>query len=118
MLIYGMGEQPLRELVKMLKKGVPFSSLKTIPQTAIITKTGDPLPVQKIWKDLSLHSFEICCKDKNKFAENFVKFEKESNKIESARLNEPAGNLNVIINPPFPPMSEVEADRSFDLPYM
>ena len=36
MLIYGMGEQPLRELLKTISsKGAPFSSLKTIPQTAI-----------------------------------------------------------------------------------
>jgi uncharacterized radical SAM protein YgiQ len=47
-----------------------------------------------------------------------MKFEKESNKIESARLNEPSGDLKVIINPPFPPMTEEEADRTFDLPYM
>ena len=118
MLIYGMGEQPLRELLRLLSKGVPFSSLKTIPQTAIVIKRDDPLPVQKIWKDITLHSFEKCLKDKNLFAENFVKFEKESNKIESARLNEPSGDLKVIINPPFPPMDEEEADRSFDLPYM
>ncbi|MDO9338946.1 MAG: YgiQ family radical SAM protein [Bacteroidales bacterium] len=118
MLIYGMGEQPLRELLRLLSKGVPFSSLKTIPQTAIVTRSDDPLPVQKNWKDISLHSFEKCLKDKNMFAENFVKFEKESNKIESARLNEASGDLKVIINPPFLPMSEEEADRSFDLPYM
>jgi uncharacterized radical SAM protein YgiQ len=118
MLIYGMGEQPLRELLRLLSKGVPFSSLKTIPQTAIVIKKDDPLPVQKNWKDISLHSFEKCLKDKNMFAENFVKFEKESNKIESARLNESSGDLKVIINPPFLPMSEEEADSSFDLPYM
>jgi uncharacterized radical SAM protein YgiQ len=118
MLIYGMGEQPLREVLRLLTKGVPFSSLKTIQQTSIVTGRDDLLPVQKMWKDISLHSFEKCLKDKNLFAENFVKFEKESNKIESARLSEPSGELKVIINPPFLPMGEEEADRSFDLPYM
>lgn len=118
MLIYGMGEQPLRELLKLLLKGIPFSSLKTIPQSAIVIRRDDPLPVQKIWKDISLHPFEKCLNDKKLFAENFVTFEKESNKIESARLNEDAGDLKVIINPPFPPMEEKEADRTFDLPYM
>jgi uncharacterized radical SAM protein YgiQ len=118
MLIYGMGEQPLRELLKALFKGVPFASLKTIPQTAIAVGKDDPLPVQKNWKDITLHSFEKCLKDKNLFAENFVKFEKESNKIGSARLNEICGDLKVIVNPPFLPMEEEEADRSFDLPYM
>jgi uncharacterized radical SAM protein YgiQ len=118
MLIYGMGEQPLRELLRLLSKGVPFSSLKTIPQTAITERSEDPLPVQKMWKDITLHSFEKCLRDKNLFADNFVKFEKESNKIESARLNEPSGEMKVIVNPPFLPMSEEEADRTFDLPYM
>ena len=30
MLIYGMGEQPVRELVRLLLKGIPFSSLYTV----------------------------------------------------------------------------------------
>ena len=118
MLIYGMGEQPLRELLRLLSKGVPFSSLKTIPQTAIVIGRDELLPVQKMWKDISLHSFEKCLKDKNQFAENFILFEKESNKIESARLSEATAGFKVLINPPFPPMGEEEADRSYDLPYM
>jgi uncharacterized radical SAM protein YgiQ len=36
MLVYGMGEQPLRDMINLLKKGVPFESLKTIPQTAFL----------------------------------------------------------------------------------
>jgi uncharacterized radical SAM protein YgiQ len=118
MLIYGMGEQPVRELLKLLSKGVPFSSLKTIPQTSIVIKNDEQLPVQKNWKDISLHSFEKCLKDKKLFAENFVMFEKESNKTESARLTEASGNLKVIINPPFSPMNEEDADRTYDLPFM
>ena len=118
MLIYGMGEQPLRELVRMLSKGVPFSSLKTIRQTSIKTGKEELIPVSKEWKDIFLHPHEKCLADKKLFAENFVKFEKESNKIVSARLIEPENGYHVIINPPFPPMTEEEADRSFDLPYM
>ena len=118
MLIYGMGEQPVREIIRLLSKGIPFNSLKTIPQTAIVANLNEPLPVQKNWKDITLYSFEKCLTDKNLFAENFMKFEKESNKIESARLNESSGDLKVIINPPFLPMDEETADQSFDLPYM
>jgi uncharacterized radical SAM protein YgiQ len=117
MLIYGMGEQPVRELLRLLLKGIPFSALKTVPQTAIVTRREDPLPGQKKWKDISLHPFEKCLIDKKLFAENFVKFEKESNKIESARITEASAGFKVIVNPPFPPMSEEEADRAFDLPY-
>ena len=118
MLIYGMGEKPVRELLKLLKQNVPFSSLKTIPQTAILIESDNPLPVRKMWKDISLNSFEKCVKDKNFFIENFLNFERESNKIESARMNEVSGDFKVIINPPYLPMGEEEADRSFDLPYM
>jgi len=118
MLIYGMGEQPVRELIRLLNKGVPFASLKTVPQTALVLPKEEDRPHQKMWKDITLHSFEKCLADKKIFTSNFVNFEKESNKIEAARLIEPSGESVVIINPPFPPMQESDADRSFDLPYM
>jgi uncharacterized radical SAM protein YgiQ len=118
MIVYGMGEQPLRELMRALAKGVPFSSLKTIPQTAVLADLSEPQPLHNSWKDITLHSFEKCVNDKKLFSENFLKFEKESNRIESARLNEPCGEKTVLVNPPFHPMTEAEADLSFDLPYM
>jgi len=117
MLVYGMGEQSVREITRLLLKGVPFTSLKTIPQTAIILKKNEALPLNRRWKDKWLHSFEECERDKALFAENFVAFEKESGRIEATRLVEPAGDSLVIINPPFKPMDEAEADRSYDLPY-
>jgi uncharacterized radical SAM protein YgiQ len=117
LLIYGMGEQPVREIMKLLGKGVPFDSLKNIPQTAIALNNNESFPPQKTWKDLKLYSFDDCLGDKKKFAENFVVFEKESNRMNPARLIEPSGDKMVIINPPFPPMDEKVFDRSFDLPY-
>jgi uncharacterized radical SAM protein YgiQ len=118
MLIYGMGEQPVREIMRLLNKGVPFSSLKTVPQTAILQENNVPLPKQEKWKDIIINSFEKCMADKKAFAENFIVFERESNRIEAARLIEPSGKSRVIVNPPFKSMNESEADRSFDLPYM
>ena len=79
--------------MRLLVKGVPFSSLKTVPQTAFVIGKDEPLPLQNIWKEISLHSYEKCLADKKLFAENFVKFEKESNKMVSARLSEASGNL-------------------------
>jgi uncharacterized radical SAM protein YgiQ len=117
LLIYGMGERPVRELIRLLSKGVPFSSLTTIPQTVILKKKNIQLPVNKSWKDVPLNSFEDCLADKKAFVSNFVTFEKESNKIITARLIEPSGENNIIVNPPFPPASPAEADRSYDLPY-
>ena len=117
MLIYGMAEQPVRELCRLVSRGVPFSSLTTLLQTAIAIKKETELPVLKNRPDLILNSFEQCLRDKDLFTKNFMIFEKESNRIESARLIESTGDLNVIINPPYPPMTVAGADDTFDLPY-
>jgi uncharacterized radical SAM protein YgiQ len=118
LLIYGMGERPVKELIRKLSDGVAFSSIKTIPQTSFALKAAEQLPQQEKWKDLYMNSFEKCRKDKNLFSGNFVVFEKESNKIEAARLIEPSGDFNVIINPPYPPPDQEEADSTYDLPFM
>jgi len=36
LLVYGMGEQPLMEILRLLKRGVPFANLTTVPQTALL----------------------------------------------------------------------------------
>lgn len=117
MLVYGMGEQPVRELIRLLSRGIPFSSLTTIPQTVVARDRRAQLPVNQNWKDVVLDPFEKSGKDKRVFASNFVLFEKESHRISASRLIEPSGEFNVIVNPPFPPMDEQEADKTYDLPY-
>ena len=117
LLVFGNGEQPVREMARLLAKGVPFGSLKTIPQTGFILPSESPLPRREGWKDIVLNSYERCVSDKSAFAENFVIFEKESNRIEAARLIEPAGNTRVVLNPHYTPMEESDADRTYDLPY-
>ncbi len=117
MLIYGMGEMPLRETLRLLQKGVPFESLTTIPQTAILRGRRDTLPANKNWETFELHSHEKCLRDKRSFAANFKHIEQESNKVNAMRLTQAVGDHMLIVNPPYPPMSEKEIDASFDLPY-
>ncbi len=117
LLVYGMGEQPLRELLKLLKKGVPFESITTIPQTAILQPKDQPLPKNKNWEDVSLNSHEKCLEDKIAYASNFKIVEVESNKLIARRIIQETGEFNLVINPPFKTMTEDEIDRSFDLPY-
>jgi len=117
MLVYGMGEMPLRELVRLMDRGVPFSSIKTIPQTAVLVAGDQPLPKNKTWEDLNLNSHEKCLKDKIAFAANFKHVEQESNRVTAKRLIQKVGPNFLIINPPYPPMTEDQIDTSFDLPY-
>jgi len=117
LLVYGMGEQPLRELITLLKKGVPFNSITTIKQTAVMLPEWQALPKNKNWKDKELSSHDVCLKDKKAFAANFKFVEQESNKVFADRLIQRIGDNNLVINPPFPTMTEKEIDASFDLPY-
>eukprot|EP01035_Chromulina_nebulosa_P051079 gene51079-69502_t len=55
MLVYGMGELPLLEILRLLKRGVPFSSLKTIAQTAVLLPSGAKVPKNENWEDFTLH---------------------------------------------------------------
>lgn len=117
LLIYGMGEQPLREVITLLEKGLPFDSLKTIKQTAFLQTNSSNIPKNKNWKDLHLSSHEECLSNKKSFAANFKHIEQESNKLNADRLIQKIGDKNLIINPPFQTMTEKEIDASFDLPY-
>lgn len=117
LLIYGMGEMPLKELIQQLNAGKKFSDLKTIPQTAVLHPRHDELPQTQEWEDLVLSSHEKCLRNKRAYAANFKHVEQESNKVNARRLIQGCGDHNLIINPPYPPMTEEQIDASFDLPY-
>lgn len=114
LLIYGMGEKPIAELCKRMKEnpGIP----KDILQTAYLTQKDTLLP-GSTEQDIVLHPHEECTRDKKKQAENFRYIEEESNKYEASRILQDVGNKTVVVNPPFPPMTQNELDHSFDLPY-
>ncbi len=115
LLIYGLGEKPLLEVVKYMKKGIPLSNLTNIPQTAVLLPK-DKEPGGKIDTKV-LFSHEECLEDKIKYAKNFRLVEEESNKWEATRLIQSVGEQKVIINPPYPPLDEKDIDFTYDLPY-
>lgn len=117
LLIYGMGEQPLRELTKEMMDGKSIHELRSIPQTAYLASQLETLPSEKNWKNFELTSHEVCLKDKKAYSKNFRYIEFESNKQYAKRLLQKIGDQVLVINPPFQTMTEKEIDASFDLPY-
>lgn len=115
LLIYGMGEKPVTELCRRLKSGEKFSDITDIPQTAYIISEKH-FDGQKEG-DIMLFSHEECLKDKKKQAANFRHIEEESNKMHASRILQRTDRDIVVVNPPYPPMTQEELDRSFDLPY-
>ncbi len=115
-ITYGMGEKPTIELCKRLMNGQGIESTHDIPQTVFLAKEND-IPEGITESDIVLHSHEVCLKDKKAQAENFRIIEEESNKLHAHRLLQKTGNVFVVVNPPYPPMTTEEIDKSFDLPY-
>ncbi len=116
LLVYGMGEKPLKEMVRLLKKGVPFSSLTSIPQTAYLAPKGN-VPKNKNWEDLRLASYEECLASKRTQIENCRKVDIECNKWFQRRILQDVAEQTVVINPAYPPMEYGELDESFEYPY-
>jgi uncharacterized radical SAM protein YgiQ len=117
MLVYGMGEQPLRDIMKGVKEGRSLRDLTHIPQVAFLQSASNALPAIVGWETVELASHEVCLQDKIKYASNFKIVEVESNKWQANRITQRVGEELLVINPPFKTMEEVEMDKSFDLPY-
>ncbi len=117
LLIYGMGEKPVTELCRKMLADPDNKTLPhDIPQTAFVCRPEEtPGGVQA--DDLRLFTHEECLADRKKQAQNVRHIEEESNKLHAQRILQGVGKRMVVVNPPYPPMSEAELDRSFDLPY-
>ena len=109
LLIYGMGEQAILAIAEHIAARRPLTE---IPQTAYLAADVQPTD-----SDILLHSHEAACQDKRKHAENFRHIETESNKIQARRLIQPIGKQQVVVNPPYPPISQEELDAIYDLPF-
>ncbi len=114
LLVYGMAEEAIRELVRLLKRGVPFEALDTIPQTAFL---AEKVKTHKQWQDVKLHSFKENVADKVIFAEDFKTIELNGNAYLKSRLIQKHGDKVLIVNPAFDPMSDKNLDAVYELPY-
>lgn len=115
MLIYGMGEKPVKELVSRLKLGNAIDEITDIEQTVLLLdKKHLPRPDEN---NIILNDFETCLKNKRAQASNFKHIEQQSNRYFGATLWQCHGDKVVKVNPMYPPMTTDEIDASFDLPY-
>ena len=117
LLIYGMGERPIIEIARRLQQGENIKQLDDIPQTASMQPLSNMPRVTEDEGNIFLASHEECLLHKRKQSENFKHIEEESNKYHAKRLWQSVGERAIMVNPPYPPMTETEIDASFDLPY-
>ncbi len=116
LLLYGMAEKAIKELVIRLKSGEKIADIRNLKQSVYLQNSNEPL-IETTDETLFFHSFEICKKDKKAYAENFWNFEIESNKMVASRIVEAYGDKIIVVNPPYSELSQEDIDETYDLPY-
>ena len=114
LISYGMGDKTVPMIAKALHNGFNMNLLRQLPQVAFL---ADRKYVEERPDTLVFHPYEKCVTDPQAFGKNFVRMETESNRLEARRIAEPHGDRFVVVNPPAPPLTEAELDRTYDLPF-
>lgn len=113
MVVYGMGERPVREIADLLAQGNSIKEITEVAQTAFVSAEG---PAEET-DDIVLHSFEESLKSPKLHSLNFRKVEEESNKMHGAVIWQLNKGKWIRINPMLPPMSTEELDAIYSLPF-
>ena len=119
LLIYGMGERPVVEIAEALEAGIRIGDITWIRGTVC------RMTERKFWEDASqekdlilLPSFPEIVSSKEKYAESFLIQYRNTDPLTAKRLAEDCGNgFYMVQNPPAEPLSALELDDVYELPY-
>lgn len=110
---YGMGEHSIVELAEALDAGIPVEDITYIAGTVVKTKSLDSIYDAEI-----LPSFEDLKVDKMNYARSFYTQYLNTDAFNGKRLVEPySDHLYVVQNPPAAPLTQMEMDDVYSLPY-
>ena len=107
-LVYGMGERPMTELVSIFQQPNWKEHIGSCSQIAF--RTTDWKRYVKQDECLMLHSFEKELQNKRFYGEDFVAFETETNKMVQRTIIQPCRQEYVVVLPPYPPATQQEMD--------
>jgi uncharacterized radical SAM protein YgiQ len=113
LLVYGMGERALVEIVRRLDAGQSVRELRDLRGVAYRQGASETAPDDA----LRLPSYEDVVADRRAFAEMTRLAHLETNPFNARRLVQYHGREAVVVNPPAMPLDETEMDRVYGLPY-
>lgn len=112
-LMYGMGEHSMIELAEALDSGISVSDITFVPGTVYKTQKKDD-----IYDAIFLPEFEEVKADKHSYARSFYLQYCNTDPFSGKRLAERyPGKIFVVQNPPAQPLSQMEMDDIYALPY-
>ncbi|MEW5909432.1 MAG: YgiQ family radical SAM protein, partial [Thermodesulfobacteriota bacterium] len=112
MIIYGMGENQVIELINRLNDGEEFHHIRDIRGTVIIASSIDDFP-----DCIVLPSFETVKQNKNAFNVASKILLSEIDPMTARPLAQMHGNRYVVQLPPARPLSISEMDQLYELPF-
>lgn len=113
LLVYGMGERPLLEILRRLAAGEPIKNIRDVRGTAYRLGASEKPPEDAIY----LPSYEEVVASKEAFARMTKMAHLETNPYNARRLVQYHDREAVVINPPAFPLTEEEMDRVYGLPF-
>ncbi len=114
LVVFGMGERALIDILRRLSQGRPLDELRDIRGVAYRMGARETPPTEDT---IVLPSYEDVVSDKRKFAEMTRIAHLETNPDNARRLVQYHGREAVVVNPPAIPLEEAEMDRVYGLPY-
>lgn len=121
LLIYGMGERPVKEICRAAKRGIPLNKLHDIRGTCYAVPY-DELPKKiksgiECGEVLYCPSYENVCRDKTEYVKAFNIQAKNNDPFTGKTLIQKHGGICVVQNRMQFPLSESELDGVYNLPY-
>ena len=114
LLSYGMGEHSIVEIADALNSGLEVKDITWISGTVYKTRYED-----EIYDAIRLPDYEEITSDKRKYAESFAIQYRNTDPIIAKRIYECYdGAMFVVQNPPAAPLTQLEMDDVYSLPFM
>ncbi len=112
-LTYGMGENILIRIAKLLDKGVPVKKIRDVRGTVYMAREGEDVHFESI----EVGDYDLLKEDKAEYAKAFSIQYKNTDSVRGKAIIERYGDKILVQNPPMPPLSREELDRVYSLPY-
>ncbi len=116
LLVYGMGEIPLKEVALKMEKGARISEIRGVPGTAVKEEV-------RIWNCapcadcLIIPGYADVSSDKRKYAEAFALHYKEQDPFHGRSVVQRHPKTVIIQNRPARPLTSQELDHIYELPF-
>jgi uncharacterized radical SAM protein YgiQ len=113
LLVYGMAENPLREVLSRLKQNIPISEMHDIPGTAVTLGASDIKSLDNKRNLIDLSSFEELKNSNQEFSRMTRMFYEQYGSC----FIQKSGTRAVLVNNPATPLNQKEIDRIYELPF-